>query len=476
VRLRLLSCIALHAAVPAALLAPVAAAQPPATVAPPARVAGATGATVSGVVHDSLGRAPLAGTTVQLVDAADLLAPARTAVSDSLGRFAVDDVPDGRYLLGFLHPLLDSLGVEAPVREVRVEGRRPVRADLAVPPAARLRAALCGSRSSRDSSAALVGVVRDALDHAPAAGVRVVAQWSELSFTTRGVERRTPRLDVTTGANGWFALCGVPGGGAMTLVAVRGADSTDLLELEAPPAGFVRRELYLPAARPAVPAAAASAGAPRVAGVVVAAVGGRPLANAQVGIVGGAPVRTNDRGEWALADAPAGTRMLEVRAVGFYPVRRPIDVVAGAAPVRVALSTLKAVLDTVKVMAARRGDRNGFEERRRTGAGRYVTAEMIARQRAVNASDLLRNLAGVLLDGDAFRMRGVGGGCTPAVFLDGRLFDRIGPADIDDWMRPDQVKAIEVYSENTVPPQFRQPPGRADQEVDPCGSIVIWTK
>ncbi|MGZ8414525.1 MAG: carboxypeptidase regulatory-like domain-containing protein [Gemmatirosa sp.] len=453
-----------------ALLAHVAAAQAPL---PPTRVSSATGATVSGVVHDSLAGAPLAGTRVQLVLATDPIAPARSVVSDSLGRFALDDVPDGHYVLGFLHPVLDALGVEAPVREVRVEGRRSVRADLAIPSAARLRAALCGNRASKDSSAALVGVVRDAGDRAPAGGVQVTAQWSELSFTRGGVERRTPRLDVTTGDNGWFALCGVPGGGTMTLVARRGADTTtDVLELEMPAAGFVRRELYLG------PARAAAAGGARVSGTVVAAVGGQPLPNAQVGIVGGPQTRANARGEWVLADAPAGTRMLEVRAVGFYPVRRVADVVAGAPPVHVALSTLKAVLDTVKVMAARRGDRDrrGFAERRRTGAGRYLTAEMIARMQAVVPSDLFRNMTGVVLDGDVIRMRGPSGGCIPAVFLDGRLFDRIGASDIDGWMRPDQIVAIEVYTETSVPPQFRQPPGRANEDAAPCGSILIWTR
>jgi hypothetical protein len=466
VRLRLLLSVGLLATVS------VAGAQP-SVVASRVATRVASGATVSGVVHDSLGGVPLAGTTVQLVDATDLVAPARTAVSDSLGRFALDGVPDGRYVLGFLHPLLDSLGVEAPVRDVHVEGRRPVRADLAIPSAARLRAALCGARAARDSSAALVGVVRGAGDHAPAAGVRVTARWSELSFTRRGVERRTPRLEVTTGENGWFALCGVPGGGAMTLVATRGADSTGVLEVQTPPAAFVRRELYLPA-RAAGEGAAGSVTA-RVSGLVVTAVGGRPLAGAQVEI-GGTPVRTDARGQWTLADAPTGTRMLEVRAVGFYPVRRTIDVVAGAAPERVALSTLRAVMDTVKVMATRRGDRSGFEERRRTGAGRYITAEMIARQQVAQASDLLRNMGGVLVEGDVIRMRGVGGGCLPAVFLDGRLFDRVGPRDLDDWMRPDQVAAFEIYTANTAPPQFRQPPGPANQDADPCGSIVIWTR
>jgi hypothetical protein len=67
-------------------------------------------ATVSGVVYDSVALRPLAAATVQLVDADNVAGTVRTSVTDSLGWFMFDDVADGRYLLGFLHPVLESLG------------------------------------------------------------------------------------------------------------------------------------------------------------------------------------------------------------------------------------------------------------------------------------------------------------------------------------------------------------------------------
>src|SRR5688500_18555648 len=85
--------------------------------------------TVSGVVHDSIARRPLAGATVQLVATDSIGRFGRTTVSDSLGRFSIADVPEGRYRLGFFHAKLDSLGVDAPLREVYVD--RPLRVDLA---------------------------------------------------------------------------------------------------------------------------------------------------------------------------------------------------------------------------------------------------------------------------------------------------------------------------------------------------------
>ena len=205
----------------------------------------AGGGSISGLIRDSIAHAPLAGAMVQLVAPEGKPAFVRTAVSDSLGRFALVDIPDGRFTLGFYHPMLDSLGVEPPLREVSMEGRRAVHADLAIPSAARMRAAICGTKPASDSSALLVGFVRDANDREPASGVTVTGEWLELSFRKDGMVRRVPRLVATTGENGWFAMCNVPRDGTMALMATRGADSTDLIEVKVPADGFLRRELYI---------------------------------------------------------------------------------------------------------------------------------------------------------------------------------------------------------------------------------------
>lgn len=453
------------------------------------------GATVSGVVRDSVARVPLAGAMVQLVAAGGLARSGGTAVSDSLGRFTLADVPDGRYMLGFFHPLLDTLGVESPLREVSVDGHRPVRVDLAIPSPARLRAAICGPSpsSAPDSGAVVVGVVRDARSLAPAAGATVTGEWLELSFTPAGVVRRMPRLVATTGENGWFALCNVPSAGIVALRASRGADSTDFIEVQTPMDGFLRRELYLGPSRTVVTGDTTKHGDTVVAvprrvhlgdgrlnGTVVAAAGGRPLVGARVSIAEGPQTQANERGEWVLDGAPEGTRMLEVRAVGYYPDHRPVQVVAGAMPVRVALSTLKAVLDTVRVTA--RGlrfdrDRNGFKERSRSGAGHYLSAERIARRDPVVTSDLFRLVPGLRLDFDGtgvekeLSMNGPFGRCRPVIFIDGMALDSIAVDDIDSWVNPRDLAGIEVYSETTAPAQFKR-----YTEMSTCGSVVIWRK
>ena len=436
------------------------------------------GATVSGIVRDSLARRPLAGATVQLVGTDPRVPFARAALSDSLGAYAVGNVPDGSYTVGFLHPMLDSLGLEPTLRGVHVEGGRSVRADLAIPSATRLRVAICGPVSVPD--AVVVGVVRDAASGTPVAGASVTGEWNEMSFTPNGLVRRIPRLTATTGDNGWFFLCNVPRSGTIALVAGRGTDSTDQVEVMIPDDGFLRRELHIGAARAgATSSSLAAQGRPqrigdaRLSGTVVSTADWQPLANAEVGIVNGPRTRANQLGEWTLTGIPAGTRLLEVRAVSYYPERRAVDVVANAPIVRVALATMKSVLDTVKVTASLRNriDRSGFADRRRSGVGHYLTADDVAKRAPIVTTDLLRNMSGVRYNtaDEGILVRGaVSEWCTPEIYLDGRPLRGLLFDELDNWVHPDEIAGIEVYAGITTPVQYQT-------GLTGCGSIVIWT-
>src|SRR4051812_32069905 len=304
------------------------------------------GATVSGVVWDSLAHAPLGSARVQLVAADSVASFSQTTISDSLGRFAFGSVADGRYLVGFLHPMLDSLGIEPPAREVRVVGQQSARVELAIPSAHRLESAYCPSRAAADttSRAVIVGVVREAPNGATVGGASVSASWLELVFTRTAIASHTQRHAATTANNGWFAICNAPPDGTVFLVAQRAADRTDTIEVVIPAEGFLRRDLYV--------APPGTFGA--LSGSVAAIADGRPIGGADVGIVGGPRTRANDRGQWTLADAPAGTRMLEIRAVGYTADRRPVDVIERGPTVRTALATTSALLDTVNVRGTRR--------------------------------------------------------------------------------------------------------------------------
>ncbi len=449
---------------------------------------GRAGATVSGVVYDSVALRPLAGATVQLVDAGNPAGGVRTEITDALGSFAFSDVPNGGYLLGFLHPVLDSLGIESPLREVVVAGRRSVSADVAIPSPERLLAAICGEQSVRDSGAVIFGVVRDAHSHLPLAGVGVTGAWQEFSMTRGGFSQRVQRVEATTTETGWFSLCDVPRPGTTTVFAGRNADSTALVEIPISVEAVIRRDLYVGGARTvtfadtlrrgdtaSVTRRIVQSGDGRLSGTVASIATGAPIPGAQVVLTDGPEATTNAKGEWTLVDVPLGTRTLEVKALGYYPERRAVNVFTGAPSVHVALSTFRAVLDTVRVTASRWRDeyRLGFEARRRTGLGRYLTAEEIARRAPVNASDLFRGIRGLATDAGTIRLRRGDTDCSPAMYLNGvhipaMARDDLSAEDIDIWVRPHEIAAIEVYGD-IVPPQFQQ------IQLG-CGTIAIWTK
>ena len=448
----------------------------------------APGSRVSGVVRDSIARRPLAEALIQLVSADDPARFVRTAVSDSIGRYAINDVPVGRYTLGFFHPTLDSLGVETALHPVYVGSTgQPIRTDLSPPSPARLRAAACGKQAN-DSSGVIIGVVQDADGGGPVAGVTVRAEWLEFALSRNGLVRTMPHRTATTGDNGWYAVCNVPSRGTVALRATHGDDSTGLIEVLVPSTGYVRRELFL-GGKPAI-----ETGNGKLSGTVVATRNGIPLKGALVQITDGPSTRANEDGEWFFNNAPVGTRMLEVRALGYYPDRRPVHVLTGVAPVRISLSTLEAVLDTIKIKSSRMstGDRTGFADRRHGGPGRYLTSAQIMKRPALFTSEIFKTVPGIRigyasdtlatdmaiainpddmsLSDRRILMRGISGDwCAPAIYLDGVHMRHLGADAIDSWLQPKDVAGIEIYSEATVPNEFQQMRSG-------CGSIVIWKK
>lgn len=464
------------------------------------------GGSISGVVRDSLARGPLAGAWVQFVDASREATVARTVLTDSLGRFSFDGVPNGRYTIGFFHALLDSLGVEPLLRQVTVSRGRAARIELATPSPARLRAAICSAHRVFPTGGVVLGVLRDARTRATVAGATVTGEWLEVSVRRGSIDRQRGRVNVTTGTNGWFALCNVPAHGMMFLQASRGGDSTDVLDLQIPASGFVHRQLFVGSSRTVVfdastpetdtllPVRRVRIGDGLLTGTIVTASGGHLVAGALVRLGDNPPTRADQRGAFVLAEAPTGTRMLDVRAVGYSPARIAVDVVTGATPVTVALATSKAVLDTVKVIVARAADRHasGFEDRRRSGAGMFLTAQQIARRGAFSTSELFRMLRGMrvgydydTLETDAnpnalaemnqlsdrrILMRGISGNwCEPALWFDGNLIPELSVDALDGWVPPERLAAIEIYSEATVPPQFQRTRSG-------CGAVLFWTK
>lgn len=449
-------------------------------------------ATVTGTVRDSVANTPLASAIVQLASADDAKPFNRTVNADSLGHFTFTGIPDGQYKLGFFHPMLDSLGIEAPLRDVFVDKLRPVRMDLGIPSAETLSKALCRgqtrTRTVSDVGGVVVGFVRDGRTKASVPNATVAVQWAEMTISAKGIEHRLPRQVVRASSEGWFLFCDVPSSGPVQLFATAAADSTDRIDVQMPSALLLRRDLYvgpsLPqgtrtaGAAPSAQAALSRGGTQRLRGVVLTAVGNQPVAGAEVRLVNGEVVRANEKGEWTFPELQVGTRMLEMRAIGYYPIRQPVDVVEGALPMRVEMVTLKSVLDTVRVRAAVvQRNMAGFAERRKSTGGKFLTAEDVERRQPTVASEMFNAVAGVRLQRDQngqtdVLIRGMNEDPCPAnFFLDGVDIGPLKAEEVDSYVRPQNIAGIEVYAGASVPGQFsRGLNGNA------CGSIVIWTK
>jgi hypothetical protein len=399
-----------------------------------------------------------------------------TATADAFGEYAIANVPAGRYTIGFQHPLLDSLGIEAPVRAALVRDSSEVRVDLAVPSPERLRRTLCAA----SPGALIMGFVRDVRTNSAVDNANVTAEWLEYALGRTGVTATRPKRVSTSFPSGFYALCSMPAPGAVVLRAGKGADSTGALEVAVTARGFVRQDLTL---------GAAASG--RLLGAVTTR-DGAPLVGAQVSMLDGPATRTNERGEWTMTGAPSGTRSLEVRAVGFYPDRRTLTVSATTPRVDSRLETLKAVLDTMKVVANLGPSIVAeFNTRRRTMPGRFLAPEDISRRGPTQVSDLFKSIPGVYLEvllpsdtvsqfggstGDSgdnqlrITMRGgFSAKCLPTIWVNNLQLQDVTAADIDGLMQPGDLIGVEVYQPTQVPAQFRI-------AANGCGAVVFWRR
>jgi Carboxypeptidase regulatory-like domain/TonB-dependent Receptor Plug Domain len=438
--------------------------------------------TVDGVVYDSVRKQPLAHAIVQLVEAPPGNG-AYSASTDSLGRFRIADVRAGQYIAGILHPLLDSIGVLAPYRSVKVTDNGSARVELAIPSALGLTNAICAparaarmGKASADSTGTLVGHVYDAATGAPMPSTLIAALWTVLSLDGHGVHRETQQLHARTNEDGWFAFCGL-GAGDYQLRAENGARNTGFIDFTLLPHDIARMALILGADSAASTADTAARGSARLAGTVTTK-DGHPIEGAQV-VVDGSPASatTDPHGAFSLGGLLDGTRMVEARALGYAPVRVPVT------PSRNELTSIAIVMDkrvetlqTVTVFgkeSARMRDLTGFAERSRRGFGRFVTRSQIEMAGPQTLCDLFRRVPGVTVTdggggmGCELIIRGMASmsRCQPTVYLDNTKFGG-SVSELANSISPSDIMGIELYSSATEPVQF---PGG-------CGSIVVWTR
>jgi len=199
----------------------------------PRQKAGPATVTVRGYIDDSIAERPLPGANVQLTGMdKDNAAKRFTVESDSFGRFTIPDVPKGHYLAGFFNPALDTMGIEPHGLPVDIERDNQLIA-LGTPSPRSIISAACGGKPTA-GFAVVLGHVREVEIDTGLAHVSVVISWTgahEENGATSNVRRF---VSVESRADGMFAACGLPGGRALSIRAIRGPGSSAYEQLVVP--------------------------------------------------------------------------------------------------------------------------------------------------------------------------------------------------------------------------------------------------
>jgi hypothetical protein len=196
--------------------------------------------------------------------------------------------------------------------------------------------------------------------------------------------------------------------------------------------------------------------------------------SARVSIEGSPSVSlTNARGEFVLDSLPSGTQSVEVRKIGYASTDKPVELSS-----RVPAST-EVVLDVAELApmrivagAEKVLDDLGFNERKSRGIGHFIEGDQA--RGGVHFTDALRSIPNLRVApaGNGRQVlqdaRNPVSGCVN-VFVDNVRWREFTPGDIDDFVNPTEVRAIETYSGSNVPVQF-QAPG-----VSSCATVVVWT-
>jgi hypothetical protein len=437
---------------------------------------------VEGTVIDSVYARPLAGVRVLAVGAGSHLDVRDSAVTDSTGRYQIDALPAGRYTVGFESPLLDSLEISLPPREAEVASGASARVDLAMPPAAKLRAAVCSGAPLPAETGAIFGRVVSAETESPLPGAEVSLAWWEREVD-RATLRPTSRIrtaSVSTDDGGWYRVCGIP---TDTWLSVQlqheGRAGPAIRALVGDTLGVAIRHLSFSASGSrAKPDSGAAAGvgddAPlsgtAMLGGVVRGIGETPLASAEVRVPGTEAVGYTDaQGRYSLRGLPAGTQVLEVRHIGYGATETSVELRSGVEVTRNVRLQRIVSLDSIRVVAKRTryAEFSKLQEKSILG-GFFLGPEELEQAHAAMTSDLVWRIPGfrVLGNGpDAIVVSARGGSlraCSANVVVNG------APNWPINDINPMMVGAIAAYPQGGPPEYYFG--GRH------CGMILIWTK
>jgi hypothetical protein len=433
------------------------------------------GGTVFGIAVDSVRGGVLPGAIVSI------RGTTRSAFTDSLGRFAIDNVAPGEIRLELVHPFLDTLGISVVSAPATLVAGQNLRAVVSIPSQQSIVAAKCTGADVTSGPGAVVGNVFNADSDQPTAGARVMLVWVDYVLEGKALAK-VPRQRVTvTAPDGSFRICGLPEELAANLNVQSGATQTPEVGLNLSPRLAVAT-VFLPSLDSATARASTGAvprlpekGSITLTGRVLNA-GGAPLPNARVSLdeTDAVAVSAAD-GRFTLTGLPSGTRILTVRAIGFEPVETAVPLRTKATgELTVRMTRFALSLDTVRVTALRdiAMQRIGFDERQKHGNGKFFDPEEILRRNPLRLNNLLETLPGLRYTSSnamgGKRTLSASRGRPLTYVVDGKVW-RGGDDGPDFWISSNEIGAVEYYGQGYVPPEFF-----AMGVGSPL--VVIWTK
>ncbi len=399
------------------------------------------------------------------------------ARSDARGRFTLDALPPGRYVLTFYHPILDSAGLSVPPVAVDVVAGDNNTVALATPSPTQAHHLLCPQDPLRRTGT-VVGVVHNAADGKSMGAATISAHWTtyDIGVGASGVRSAQRAVEAKSDATGHVLLCGLPTDVALVLRGQADGGSVGMLVVDLAGRAFGRANIEL-----AVGPITGS-----VRGVVRNS-NGSLVPGATVAVVGtDATAQTDQYGRFSLDSVTVGSRILEARALGYQMGRAQTTVREGAGQqVDIIVGDSVAVLEPVTVEGQYEPylAHVGFMRRSHTAQGHFLDTTAIAKTGALRFEELFRMVPGVQLRPNGTGMlvelqrgqgeinnRELGNYCPPMYFIDG-VYYPLPPLQTQSVpVVPSEILGIEVYSNLfSAPPQFQR-------RGSGCGVILIWTK
>src|SRR5512133_1710280 len=169
---------------------------------------------LEGTVKEAMRSRPVQGASVLVARLEPEPVVSFGAKPDERGRYRIDSLPAGRYMIQLTHETLDSFDLALPSNEVNIVAGETARAQFSLPTSVALRNAVCRGLTLANGTGAIAGRVADADTDGPLADADVAISWTEISNDRKTLRTNTEEHmgQVRTGPRGEYRICNVPTG------------------------------------------------------------------------------------------------------------------------------------------------------------------------------------------------------------------------------------------------------------------------